>query len=114
MTDWRKLNERYRKLTWEQRLGNLASTLTRSAAAADSQAARGSVSELLREGMRILDWTADDAPAEVLTELAAMQRELGLLRRVWEQQPAAAQPLLTFRTRALSDRALELSGLLAE
>ena len=45
---------------------------------------------------------------ETLTELAPMQRELGLLRRAWEQDSEAARPLLTFCARAMSDRVLTL------
>jgi hypothetical protein len=46
-----------------------------------------------------------------LAELAPMQRELGLLWRVWEQNSEVARPLLTFRARAMSDRVLVLAGL---
>ncbi len=81
MVDWRKLNERYRKLTWEQRLGNLASTLARSATASGSPKTEASVTDLLREGMWILEWTAGDAPPDVVIVLASMQRELALLGR---------------------------------
>jgi hypothetical protein len=114
MVDWRRINERYRKLTWEQRLGNLASTLSRSATASGNQRTHASVADLLREGMWIIEWTATDAPVDAQSELAAMQRELGLLRRAWEREPSAVQPLLAFRARAISDRALKLSGLLTE
>lgn len=114
MVEWRKLNERYRKLTWEQRLGNLASTLARSATASGSARTYASVGDLLREGMWIIEWTAGDAPQDAQSELAAMQRELGLLRRAWDKDPDAVQSLLAFRARAISDRALQLSGLLSE
>lgn len=110
--DVRKLSERYRKLTWEQRLGNLASTLARSATASASPRTEASVADLLREGMWILEWTAPEAPPDLLIDLAAMQRELALLRRAWDKDRAAVQPLLAFRARAISDQALALSGLL--
>ena len=114
MVDWRRLSGRYQKLTWEQRLGNLASTLARSATASGNARTHASVGDLLREGMWIIEWTASDAPADTQSELATMQRELGLLRRAWEREPSAVQPLLAFRARAISDRALVLSGLLSE
>jgi hypothetical protein len=114
MVDWRRLKERYRRLTWEQRLGNLASTLARSATASSNPITAASVSDLLREGMFILEWTATDAPGDVLIDLALMQRELALLSDVWNKDRISVQPLLAFRARAISDRALQISGLLNE
>lgn len=114
MLDVRRLNERYRKLSWERRLGNLASTLARSATASGNPRTELSVPELLREGMWVLEWTASDAPIDVAAELALMQRELALLGLAWEKDRAAVQPLLASRVRAISDHALHLSGLLAK
>lgn len=112
MVDWRRLKLRYDCLAWQQRLGNLASTLARSATATESGRAAASVPDLLREGMWIIEWSAADAPADVLAELAPMQRELGLLRKAWMQDAQAIRPILAFRARAMSDRVLELAGLL--
>ena len=111
MVDWKRLSVRYSRLGWQQRLGNLASTLARSATVSESGRATTSVPDLLREGMWIIDWSTD-APLEILAELAPMQLELGLLQRSWQQDAPAIQPVLAFRTRAMSDRVLELSGLL--
>ena len=111
MVDWRRLSLRYSRLDWQQRLGNLASTLARSATVSESGRATASVPDLLREGMWIIEWSAD-APTDVLSELAPMQLELGLLQRSWQQDAQAIQPVLAFRARAMSDRVLELSGLL--
>jgi hypothetical protein len=69
------------------------------------------VPDLLREGMWIIEWSAD-APTDILAELAPMQLELGLLQHSWQQDAQAIQPVLAFRARAMSDRVLELSGLL--
>ena len=63
------------------------------------------------EGMWVIEWSKDDTPLEALTELAPMQRELGLLRRAWEQNSGVARPLLAFRARAMSDRVLMLAVL---
>ena len=109
--DWQRLRVRYSQLAWQQRLGNLASTLARAATAASNARTAASVSDLLREGMWVIEWSKDDAPIEALAELAPMQRELGLLRRAWEQNSDVARPLLTFRVRAMSDRTLVLAGL---
>ena len=109
--DWELLRVRYSQLAWQQRLGNLASTLARAATAAGNPRTAASVPDLLREGMWVIEWSKDDTPIETLTELAPMQRELGLLRRAWEQNSDVARPLLTFRARAMSDRVLVLAGL---
>ena len=106
--DWERLRVRYAQLAWQQRLGNLASTLARAATAAGNPRTAASVPDLLREGMWVIEWSKDDTPIETLTELAPMQRELGLLRRAWEQDSEAARPLLTFCARAMSDRVLTL------
>lgn len=111
MVDWKRLSVRYGQLAWPQRLGNLASTLARSATIAQSRRSATSVSDLLREGMWIIEWSAADAPIEALAELALMQRELGLLRRAWETDAEAVRAVIVFRARAMSDRVLELAGL---
>lgn len=111
MVDWRRLSIRYSRLGWQQCLGNLASTLARSATVSESGRATASVADLLREGMWIIEWSAD-APTDVLAELAPMQLELGLLQRSWQEDAQAIQPVLAFRTRDMADRVLELSGLL--
>ena len=111
MVDWRRLSDRYGRLTWQQRLGNLASTLARAASAANSPRTMSSVPDLLREGMWVIEWSQRDTPLTALTELAGIQRELGLLGHAWEQDSQAVRPLLIFRARAMSDRVLELAGL---
>ncbi|MCX7707324.1 MAG: hypothetical protein N2204_04885 [Anaerolineae bacterium] len=93
-------------------MGNLASTLARSATVSVNTQSATLTSDLLREGMWIIEWSAPDAPLEVLAELAPMQLELGLLRQAWTRDPQAVQPILAFRARTMSDRVLELSGLL--
>jgi len=109
--NWELLRVRYSQLSWQQRLSNLASTLARAATAAGNPRTAASVPDLLREGMWVIEWSKDDTPIETLAELAPMQRELGLLRRAWEQNSEVARPLLTFRARAMSDRVLVLTGL---
>jgi hypothetical protein len=101
----------YSQLSWQQRLGNLASTLARAATAASNPRTAASVPDLLREGIWVIEWSKDDSPLETLVELAPMQRELGLLRRAWEQDNQVARPLMALRARAMSDRVLELSRL---
>ena len=112
MLDWKRLFTRYSRMTWQQRMGNLASTLARSAAVAQNKNSAVSVADLLREGMWIIEWSATDAPPEALIELAPMQRELGLLHQAWETDTEALRSVVAFRSRAMSERALDLSGLL--
>ncbi len=112
MLDWKRLFTRYSRMTWQQRLGNLASTLARSATVAQSKNSAVSVPDLLREGMWIIEWSTTDVPPDALIELAPMQRELGLLRQAYEMDTEALRSVVAFRSRAMSERALELSGLL--
>lgn len=69
--------------------------------------------DLLREGMWIIEWSAPDAPADIAAELAPMQLELGLLGHAWTRDPQAVRTILALRTRIMSDRILEFSGLLS-
>lgn len=112
--DWRRLEARYARLNWQQRLGNLASTLARTATVASNPRTAASVSDLLREGMCVVEWSVADTPLDALRELAPMQRELGLLQHAWEQDSQVIRPLLTFRARAMADRVLQLAGLAGE
>ncbi len=112
MQDWTGLAKRYGRMTWQQRLGNLASTLARTATASQHQAKSVSLPDLLREAMWIIEWSAADTPLDAMAELAPMQVELGLLRHAWERNASAMQAVLAYRTRAMSDRVLEMSGLL--
>ncbi len=63
-----------------------------------------------------MEWNVRAAPDEILIQLAAMQAELGLWRKGWEavEQSEALRMLLARRTREMSDRVLELSGLLKQ
>jgi len=109
--DWKRLEARYAKLEWQQRLGNLASTLARAATAANNPRTSASVSDLLREGMWVIEWGQADTPLDVLVELVPLQKELGLLKRAWEQDSQAVRPLLAFRSRVMSDQVLKLLDL---
>jgi len=112
--DWRKLQERYVRDEWPVRLGNLASTLGRSATAISNPQSAATARHSLRESMWLIEWNLHGTPAEVLSELAPMQAELGLWWRGWDAvaSSAALRRLLARRAREMSDRVLELSGLL--
>jgi len=109
--DWKRLEARYAKLEWRQRLGNLASTLARAATAANNPRTTASVPDLLRGGMWVIEWGQADTPLDMLVELVPLQKELGLLKRAWDQDSQAVRPLLVFRSRVMSDQVLKLLGL---
>jgi hypothetical protein len=110
MQNWSQLAARYGRMTWQQRLGNLASTLARSATVSQQQSTSVSVPDLLREAMWIIEWSAADTPLDTIAELVPMQLELGLLRRAWERDALAVRTVLAYRTRTMSDSVLEMSG----
>ena len=112
--NWQALHERYMRDQWPVRLGNLASTLGRVTQRANNPNASEAVAASLREAMWLIEWNVRDTPQEVLIELAPMQSELGLWWRGWNTvvQSPDLRRLLARRARAMSDRVLELSGLL--
>ncbi len=87
-----KLRERYLRDEWPRQFGNLASTLSRLGSHAGDERYDALVAELLREGALLIEWTAPHAPSERVPDLAWMQRELLLWRRIWPSN--AVRPLL--------------------
>jgi Uma2 family endonuclease len=108
--DWKQLQTRYLQDDWHRQLGNLASSLGRVGARAQSSENDSAVADLLREAALFIEWSAPQAPQDVVCELAPLQRELVLWRNIWPAD--ATRRLLAFRARAMSDHILELSGLL--
>ena len=105
----RALYERYRQLDWPQQIGNLASTLARISTRAASSQYDALVADLLREAALFIEWSAKAVPPPLLLDLAPLQRELLLWRRVWPQE--TLRPLLSLQARHLSDRLLRLAQL---
>ncbi|MBN1890983.1 MAG: hypothetical protein JW850_23505 [Thermoflexales bacterium] len=110
MKDIQKRQARFMRDAWPVRLGNLASNLLRLSNWAQMRHSDQAIIELLRESAWFIEWTADDAPADSLLDLANVQRELCLWRRTWPLE--AVRPLLALRARVMSEHVLELSGLL--
>jgi len=108
--DLEKLRQRYLADEWPRQMGNLASTLARLGSRAGDQRYDGLVASLLRESTLLIEWSARKVPLEVATELAAMQRELVMWRRIWPND--VVRRLLAFRVRQMSDRLLATAGLL--
>ena len=103
-----KLRQRYLQDQWPRQLGNLASTLARLSSRANDARYDKTVGNLLREGTLLMEWCAPNVPLGIAADLAMIQRELVLWRRIWPAD--IARSLLAFRTREMADRLLEAAG----
>jgi hypothetical protein len=114
--DQHKLRERYLRDDWPIRLGNLASTLGRLSSAVSNPKTLTTVAAAVREGMLLIEWNLHQTPPEILIELASMQAELGLWASSWKEigESTSLRALLSRRARDMSDRVLQLSGLLKQ
>jgi len=102
------LRERYLRDREPIRMGNLASDLLRLS----QWVQRGWTDERIIGMLDEIAWMIEQNPEFASEELANMQREICHWRRIWPVE--AARPLLAFRARVMSERILELSGLLDE
>jgi hypothetical protein len=106
------LYERFKLLSWQEQLGNLAATLAKIS----SQALEPSLDQLtclfLREAALMIEWSAKNVPTEFHQELAAIQKEC----LEWQKQfPIEnARVLLSLTTRNQSERVLQFSGISSE
>ncbi len=108
MRDRIKFRERYLRDEWPRQLGNLASTLTRLGSHAGDKRYDPIVADLLREGALLIEWSAPLVPPEQAANLALMQRELLLWRKIWPAD--AARPLLAWRAQVMADQLLTAAG----
>ena len=106
--DRERLRRRYLQDDWPRQVGNLASTLTRLSSRTNDSRYDSFVADLLHEGTLLMEWCAPNIPLELAADLAMMQRELVLWRRIWPNE--GARSLLAFRTRQMADRLLEAGG----
>ncbi len=104
----KSLRDRYLRMSWQQQLGNMASTLARIANNVEVPEHNETVKMCLREAACFIEWSAPQVPAEYLLELAAMQRELLSWQRSWPVEPA--RDLLALHARNQSDRVLQMAG----
>lgn len=109
MTSTPQFRERFTHLEWQQQIGNLASTLARISSQATMPQHDELVGRLLREAALFIEWSAAYVPPSMLVDLAALQRELLLWRRLWPQ--SAPRELLALQARNISDRLLRLADL---
>ncbi len=102
------LRVRYQKMNWQHQLGNMASTLARVANNAMVAKHDETVKLCLREAACFIEWCSPVAPAELLLEFAAMQREWLTWQHLWPIETARA--LLALHARNQSDRILQIAG----
>jgi hypothetical protein len=105
MRDIKKMRDRYLRDKAPVRMGNLASSLLRLSQWVKNRHKEETIIDLMREIAWFLEWCGDLA----LVELADMQREICRWRRIWPVEQARA--VLAFRALQMSNRILELSGL---
>lgn len=106
--DHAKMRERFLRGDWHIQFGNLASTLGRLGSHAGDRRYDTIVADLLREGALLIEWSAPQAPEGTIVDLALMQRELVLWRRIWPTD--AVRPLLAHRAYAMADALLAAAG----
>lgn len=106
MRDLKRMRERFLRDKIPERLGNMASSLLRLSKWVQMKQMDESVVDLMREIAWFMEWSGDLA----YVELADMQREICRWRRAWPIE--SARSILAFRALQMSDRILDLSGLL--
>lgn len=102
------LRIRYQKMSWQQQLGNMASTLARVANNVTISGHDEIVRMCLREAACFIEWSISAAPSEYMLELAAMQRELLTWQCRWPVEDA--REILALHARNQSDRILQMAG----
>jgi hypothetical protein len=102
------LYEKFTALSWQQQLGNLASTLATISTRALEPRSDTLTAHLLREAALLIEWCAKNVPPEYHIELAHIQREC----LEWKKSfpPDNTRNLLSINTRYQSDRLLQISG----
>jgi len=108
MRDLAAMRERFERDALPVRLGNLASNLARLSDWACGGQCDAALADLMREIAYQMEWSGESG----LAELADMQREVCFWRRAWPV--ASARSTLALRARTMSDRLLELSGLMGD
>jgi hypothetical protein len=106
------LYDRLNSLSWQEQLGNLASTLATISTQSTIQEQDKLTSHLLREVALMIEWCAKNVPDEFHLELAAIQKECLAWQRAFPIE--TARDLLAVHTRHQSDRAIQMAGLLSK
>jgi hypothetical protein len=103
------LYERFKILSWQQQIGNIASTLANISRHADIPAYDELTQLSLREAALAIDWCVPNVPQKFLLDMAMMHREL---LAWWQVFPVEPRSLLALHTRHQSDRLLVMAGLM--
>ena len=103
------LYERFKTLSWQQQIGNIASTLANISRYADSPAYDELTKLSLREAALTIDWCVPNVPQKFLLDMAMMHREL---LAWWQVFPVEPRSLLALHSRHQSDRLLVKAGLM--
>jgi hypothetical protein len=103
------LYERFKTLSWQQQLGNIASTLANISRYAASPAYDELTRHSLREAALEIDWCVSNVPQDFLIDLATMHREI---LAWWQVFPIEPRSILALHTRHQSDRLLIMAGLM--
>lgn len=109
MMERETLYERIKTQTWQQQLGNLASTLATISTQATIPQQDKLTTYLLRDAALITEWCAKNVPESFHSELAAIQKECLAWKKVFLLE--ASRNLLSIHTRHQSDRILEIASL---
>lgn len=104
------LYHKIQSLNWQEKLGNLASTLAKISTQATISQQDKLTLKLLREAALIIEWSASEVPEVYHIELAAMQRECLAWYQVYPVEET--RNILALHSRNQSDRILQISGLL--
>lgn len=114
MKGLQQLRDRYMQDPIPVRLGGLAANLSRVASFSKHAGHREAVSEMLEESKWFIEWTASELEIERAAELVRLQVQLAL----WQLQSQTEWDNENWRnglavdSRQLSERLLEMSGLL--
>ncbi len=103
------LYERIKSQTWQQQLGNLASTLATISTQATIPKQDKLTNYLLRDAALIIEWSVKNVPKKFHPELAATQQECLAWRKIFPLD--ATRNLLSIHTRHQSERILQMAGL---
>jgi hypothetical protein len=103
------LYERFKTLSWQQQIGNIASTLANISRYADSPVYDELTKLSLREAALAIDWCVPNVPQQFLLDLAMMHREI---LAWWQVFPVEPRSLLALHSRHQSDRLLVMAGLM--
>ena len=108
MKNLERLRERYMKDALPRRLMGLAADLSRVASSARRATGAEATAAMLEESQHLIEWTAEDAPAEVAEELVNLQVLLALWRRAWPevQHSPLQRSLLAVQAKQWADQVM--------